>query len=67
MTKLQELNLSRLSRLQNISAGALSGLADLEILRLNYNPRLTNLDPDFLVWTNEDDEELWPNLKEVSW
>ncbi|KAJ8706281.1 hypothetical protein PYW08_010907 [Mythimna loreyi] len=65
MTKLQELSLSRLSRLQNISAGALSGLQDLVILRLNYNPRLTNLHPDFLVWMNEDDEELWPDLKEL--
>ncbi|XP_035456482.2 leucine-rich repeat transmembrane protein FLRT3-like [Spodoptera frugiperda] len=65
LTKLQELSLSRLSRLQNVSAGALAGLGDLVILRMNYNPRLTNLDPDFLVWKNEDDEELWPNLREL--
>ncbi|KAF9408729.1 hypothetical protein HW555_011675 [Spodoptera exigua] len=65
LTKLQELSLSRLSRLQNVSAGALAGLGDLTILRMNYNPRLTNLDPDFLVSKNEDDEEVWPNLSEL--
>ncbi|XP_049707312.2 slit homolog 1 protein [Helicoverpa armigera] len=65
LTKLQELSMSRLSRLQNISAGALAGLSDLTILRLNYNPRLTNLNPDFMVWKNEDDEEMWPNIKEL--
>ncbi|KAH9630896.1 hypothetical protein HF086_014637 [Spodoptera exigua] len=50
---------------QNVSAGALAGLGDLTILRMNYNPRLTNLDPDFLVSKNEDDEEVWPNLSEL--
>ncbi|CAB3233723.1 unnamed protein product [Arctia plantaginis] len=65
LTSLKELQICRMSRLQNITAGALGGLTNLEILRLNYNPRLTNLSPDFLVWQDEDDEEQYPIIKEL--
>lgn len=65
LTSLKELQICRMSRLQNITAGALGGLTNLEILRMNYNPRLTNLSPDFLVWQDEDDEEQYPIIKEV--
>lgn len=58
--------MSRNSRLQNITAGGLGGLSSLVVLRLNNNPRLTYLDPAFLVWKNDDGEEMWPMVKEVS-
>ncbi|XP_026739840.1 leucine-rich repeat neuronal protein 2-like [Trichoplusia ni] len=65
LTKLQELSMSRNSRLQNITAGGLGGLSSLVVLRLNNNPRLTYLDPGFLVWKNDDGEEMWPMVKEL--
>ncbi|KAJ0182874.1 hypothetical protein K1T71_000850 [Dendrolimus kikuchii] len=65
LTNLQELQMCRLSKLQSIGAGGLGGLESLTSLRLCYNPRLTTLDPDFLAWTDEDEVEDWPELKEL--
>ncbi|XP_075988891.1 CD180 antigen-like [Anticarsia gemmatalis] len=65
LTSLEELSMCRMSRLQNITAGALGGMSSLVILRLCYNPRLTNLHPEFLVSEDEDGVKQWPDIKEL--
>ncbi|CAB3257482.1 unnamed protein product [Arctia plantaginis] len=64
LTSLEELHLSHMSRLQNITAGSFGGLVKLDILRLNHNPRLTYLDPEFLVY--RDDDQLHLNNNNLS-
>lgn len=66
LTSLEELHLSHMSRLQNVAAGSFGGLVKLDILRLNHNPRLTYLDPEFLVYRDDDQVPYWPTLREVS-
>ncbi|CAB3233725.1 unnamed protein product [Arctia plantaginis] len=65
LTSLEELHLSHMSRLQNITAGSFGGLVKLDILRLNHNPRLTYLDPEFLVYRDDDQVPYWPTLREL--
>ncbi|KAM3955512.1 lumican-like [Aphomia sociella] len=65
LTKLEELHLSGLTRLQSIGAGALGGLAKLISLHITHNPRLSSLDPNFLVWEDEFGEERWPPIQKL--
>ncbi|XP_059056716.1 leucine-rich repeat neuronal protein 3-like [Achroia grisella] len=65
LTELKELHLSGLSMLQSIGAGALGGLPNLNSLYITYNPKLTNIDPSFLMWIEENEEERWPPIKEL--
>ncbi|XP_028039258.1 leucine-rich repeat-containing protein 15-like [Bombyx mandarina] len=64
LIRLRELRLCRMSKLRSVSARALGGLKSLETLHLCSNPRLTDLDPEFLTWT-EDEVEMWPTLREL--
>lgn len=64
LVNLNELHLSRLSKLQYIGAGVLGGLLNLVTLHICYNPRLTEIDPEFLM-IKDDDVEKYPLLEKV--
>ncbi|XP_052748967.1 leucine-rich repeat neuronal protein 2-like isoform X2 [Galleria mellonella] len=64
LSKLEELHFSGFTRLQSIGPGALGGLANLVSLYITDNPKLTNLDPNFLIW-EENEEEKWPPIKQL--
>ncbi|XP_053621888.1 slit homolog 1 protein-like [Plodia interpunctella] len=65
LNKLQELRLCRQSRLQFIAAGALGGLESLTSLYITNNPRLNTIDPGFLTWEDEHENEQTPQLEEL--
>ncbi|XP_063545545.1 leucine-rich repeat neuronal protein 1-like [Cydia strobilella] len=65
LIKLRELYIRRCSKLKSITAGALGGLESLSILHISYNPRLSTLEPKFLVWEDDDEVEKQPLIKEL--
>ncbi|XP_013199174.1 leucine-rich repeat neuronal protein 3 [Amyelois transitella] len=65
LTKLQELRICKQSRLQYINARALGGLESLKSLHITNNPRLNSIDPGFLVWEDDHDNEQTPFLEEL--
>ncbi|XP_063392291.1 leucine-rich repeat neuronal protein 1-like [Cydia fagiglandana] len=65
LIKLRELYIRRCSKLKSITSGALGGLESLSILHISYNPRLSTLEPKFLVWEDDDEVEKHPLIKEL--
>ncbi|KAJ2943320.1 hypothetical protein O0L34_g12125 [Tuta absoluta] len=63
LTRLKELRLCRLSKLSSIGPGALGGLESLVSLYICHNPRLTNIDPGFLMWYDDQGVDQYPLLQ----